>query len=109
MLRTTDDYHEDAFNRDQDFINTLLGRFSLEAPFPFSVVSKPSGGSFETLPSTQKIEIKRAVAILQTLLQSKQREQSFRTDTEERIRRLNEELELRQSAIVPTPKRLQSL
>lgn len=112
------------FIKDQEFINELLNRYNIEGPFPFNLFINANNDiinesnnifnsnqnnhdnssmmaikNFNNIPNSERIQLKRATDILQTLLKSRAREVSLKKEMTDKLTDLNQELQIKQSSI----------
>ena len=85
----------ETLQQDIKFVNSLLSQCGLEAPFPFHAVA----ADVAKCSATEVYALESALQILIALLNSKQKETAFRSELEDRQRRLAEELDQREAVI----------
>jgi hypothetical protein len=105
----SDQYDMADFIKDQEFINELLNRYNIEGPFPFNLlINNNDMTNFDIVPSCNKMQLRRAIDILQTLLKSRGRELSIKKEMNDKLTDLNQELQIKQSSIDRLKSQLES-
>lgn len=92
----------EGLKQDVKFVNSLLSQCGLESPFPFSPLLNVCNDFTQVVGTADLYNLETAVKIMISLLNSKQRENAFRCEMEERSRRLSDDLESREILIVNT-------
>lgn len=106
----SDQYDMADFAKDQEFINELLNRYNIEGPFPFNLFINNSNDDIVNadISTCDKIHLKRAIDILQTLLKSRGRELSLKKEMNDKLTDLTLELQIRQASIDRLKSQLES-
>lgn len=95
---------EHKIRSDIEFINALLTKLRMESPLAI-LSGKPQSNP----DLTTRWELGQLCSVLIPLLSSKSREQAFRSDVEDRVRRLAEDLQERTHQLSQNKSRVQEL